>query len=108
MNQALFPKGLRFFLSFLFVCLLQLAVVAQEGGSTNESSTTTTTSKTEVQIADSGENWYSSPWVWAVGAGVFILLLVALTRGSRRETGTTDRVTVTKTVRRDSDTDTEV
>ncbi len=28
-----------------------------------------------------GSNWYASPWVWVVGAAVFILLLVALTRG---------------------------
>jgi hypothetical protein len=31
-----------------------------------------------------GGNWYASPWVWIVGAAVFILLLVALTRGSGR------------------------
>jgi hypothetical protein len=28
--------------------------------------------------------WYASPWVWVVGAAVFILLLVALTRGGGR------------------------
>lgn len=28
-----------------------------------------------------GDNWYASPWVWIVGAAVFILLLVALLRG---------------------------
>jgi hypothetical protein len=42
---------------------------------------------------------------------LFILLLVALTRGgsSRRTSDTTnsDRVTVTKTVRRDTDVDTD-
>jgi hypothetical protein len=31
-----------------------------------------------------GSNWYASPWIWVVGAAVFILLLVALTRGGRR------------------------
>lgn len=30
------------------------------------------------------EAWYASPWVWVVGAAVFILLLVALTRGGSR------------------------
>ncbi len=25
--------------------------------------------------------WYAQPWVWVVGAAVFILLLVALVRG---------------------------
>lgn len=29
-----------------------------------------------------GSNWYASPWVWIVGAAVFILLLVALLRGN--------------------------
>lgn len=52
-----------------------------------------------------GGDWYASPWVWIVGAAVFILLLVALTSGSRNRTtsGSSDKVTVTKTVRRDSD-----
>jgi hypothetical protein len=36
---------------------------------------------------DSGGSgdWYSSPFVWIIGAAVFILLLVALTRGRRVE-----------------------
>lgn len=44
------------------------------------------TKKIDVDInADAGHsNWYASPWVWVVGAAVFILLLVALTRGSGR------------------------
>lgn len=38
-----------------------------------------------VDIDKGGEtNWYASPWVWIVGAAVFILLLVALTRGGGR------------------------
>ncbi len=32
-----------------------------------------------------GSNWYASPWVWIVGGAVFILLLVALTRGRSRD-----------------------
>ncbi len=31
-----------------------------------------------------GGNWYASPWIWIVGAAIFILLLVALTRGGGR------------------------
>jgi hypothetical protein len=43
------------------------------------------TKKVDVNIdADGGGAWYASPWVWVVGAAVFILLLVALTRGGRR------------------------
>ncbi|MDB5197016.1 MAG: hypothetical protein JWP88_1387 [Flaviaesturariibacter sp.] len=32
-----------------------------------------------------GSNWYSNPIVWIIGAAVFILLLVALTRGRSRD-----------------------
>ena len=39
----------------------------------------------DVNINKGGEaNWYASPWLWIVGAAVFILLLVALTRGGGR------------------------
>lgn len=41
--------------------------------------------KIDVNINTKGSNWYASPWVWVVGAAVFILLLVALTRGGRRD-----------------------
>lgn len=44
------------------------------------------TKKVDVDINTKGSNWYASPWVWVVGAAVFILLLVALTRsGNRRD-----------------------
>ena len=52
----------------------------------------------------SDSNWYASPWVWVVGAAVFIILLVALTSSGRsRSAGSSDKVTVTKSVRRDTD-----
>lgn len=37
-----------------------------------------------VDVNAGGDAWYASPWVWVVGAAVFILLLVALTRGGGR------------------------
>lgn len=41
--------------------------------------------KVDVDInAKDGSSWYSAPWVWVVGAAVFILLLVALTRGGSK------------------------
>ena len=43
------------------------------------------TKNIDVNINTKGSNWYASPWVWVVGAAVFILLLVALTRGGRRD-----------------------
>ncbi len=66
------------------------------------------TTKVDVNLNKDGNNaeWYASPWVWIVGAAVFIILLVALTSGGRsRRSSTTsgDRVTVTKTVERDTD-----
>jgi hypothetical protein len=39
--------------------------------------------KIDVDI-NTNDAWYASPWVWVVGAAVFILLLVALLRGGRR------------------------
>ncbi len=38
----------------------------------------------DINTHSGGSNWYASPWVWIVGVAVFILLLVALTRGGRR------------------------
>lgn len=43
------------------------------------------TKNIDVNINTKGNSWYASPWVWVVGAAVFILLLVALTRGGRRD-----------------------
>lgn len=43
------------------------------------------TKQVDVNINTKGGNWYASPWVWVVGAAVFILLLVALTRSGRRD-----------------------
>lgn len=59
---------------------------------------------TNVDVDLNGDNgggaWYASPWVWIVGAAVFILLLVALTSGSRDRS---DRVVEKRTVIKDSD-----
>jgi hypothetical protein len=49
---------------------------AQEGGGGGDLDVNVNTNE--------GGAWYASPWVWVIGAAVFILLLVALTRGSGR------------------------
>jgi hypothetical protein len=94
---------LKTFITLLIFNFIQLAVWGQEteGSSSSSSSTKTTITTTEQT------DFWTSPWVWVVGAAVFILLLVALLRGgsSRTTTGASDRVTVTKTVERDNDTD---
>lgn len=95
------------FFVFLFLSLISLAMWGQETGSGgSESSTTTTTKSTNVSISanDGAGEWYTSPWVWVVGAAVFILLLVALLSNRGKETVTSDRV-VSKTVERDRRTD---
>lgn len=60
----------------LLTAFLAVVTFAQDGE----------TKKVDVDISTGGNdaNWYASPWVWVVGAAVFILLLVALTRGGRR------------------------
>jgi hypothetical protein len=63
----------RVLLSILLVIYSSIGLLAQE------------TKKVDVDINTKGDNnWYASPWVWIVGVAVFILLLVALTRGGRR------------------------
>ena len=53
-----------------------MMVMAQEGGGDKD---------INVNVNSKGDAaWYTAPWVWIVGAAVFILLLVALTRGGRR------------------------
>lgn len=86
------------FLALLLLCLVQTIVWAQDSGGSSSTSTT----KTSVRVSED-TTWYSSPWVWVIGAAIFILLLVALTRGGSSRSGGTDRVTVTKEVRRDTD-----
>lgn len=78
--------------SIFLLTLVNLAALAQEK-----------TTEVDVNLNKGGNsNWYASPWVWIAGAAIFILLLVALTSGgSRRSSGSGERVTVTKTVRRD-------
>ncbi len=33
----------------------------------------------------SGGDWYTQPWVWIVGAAVFIIILVAILSGRNKE-----------------------
>lgn len=94
MTKGLMCKSL---FTFLMIAFFQTILWAQDnGGSASGSSTTTTKSVSVTSQSD----WYTSPWVWVVGAAVFILLLIALMRGggsgSAATTSRTDKVTVTK------------
>lgn len=59
----------------VFLALYGTLVFAQDGDAKD----------INVNINTKGNAWYASPWIWVVGAAVFILLLVALTRGGRRD-----------------------
>ena len=83
----------------LFVSLTFCSAMAwaqEEANSTSSSVSTTTTTTTE-------RTWYAEPWVWIVGGAVFLLLLVALMRSGGNREGRTDRVTVSKTIKTDTD-----
>ncbi|HEX2606269.1 MAG TPA: hypothetical protein VHK91_02775 [Flavisolibacter sp.] len=58
----------------IMAAFLSVLTFAQDGGGKS----------VDVNINTKSDNWYASPWVWVVGAAVFILLLVALTRGGGR------------------------
>jgi ABC-type Fe3+ transport system permease subunit len=103
MKQVTKATTFKSFVTFLLLSLVQTIVWAQDS-----TTSSTTTRSTDVKITEGSENWYASPWVWIIGAALFILLLVALTRGGGRrgsDTTSSDRVTVTKTVKRDTDVD---
>lgn len=57
------------FLSLLAISLFSLAQDSTTVAVTSTERTETTT-------------WYTQPWAWVVGGAVFILLLVALVKGS--------------------------
>jgi hypothetical protein len=75
-------KRIYFLIMFAFFSVMTMA---QEGGSGAD---------INVDITKSGSNGGGFPWLWVVGAIVFIVLLVALLGGR----GGTDRVVEKKTV----------
>lgn len=61
--------------SLVLAAFISALTFAQEGGGGG--------AKVDISVHKDSQ-WYASPWVWVVGAAVFILLLVALTRGGGR------------------------
>lgn len=59
------------FTAMLVSLILSIAALAQDKGT-----------DINVNVNKGGGNWYTQPWVWIVGAAIFILLLVALLRGN--------------------------
>lgn len=76
----------KYFLVFILSCM-QLLLWAQDEPT---SKTTITTKETTTTT------WYTEPWVWIVGGAVFLIILVALLRGSNSSTREVSRTTVVK------------
>jgi hypothetical protein len=95
MKQSTIMVYLRQTALLVMLTFSQIIVWAQDSTTTAVSTSTTSTTS---------ETWYAEPWVWIVGGAVLLLLIVALTRGNKGDrSGRTDRVTVTKSVKTDTD-----
>ncbi len=98
MKQLTKAFSYRAIVTVLMLTFMQALAFAQDstgGGSSSSSSTTSTTTTTET--------WYTQPWVWIVGGAVLLLLIVALMRGNSNLDTRSDKVTVTKSVKTDTD-----
>lgn len=87
-------------LSFMLVTLtLSFALWAQDQTDGSSTTSSSSTKSTNIHVSgDSSNAWYTQPWIWVIGAAVFILLLVALLNGNKnRDTVTTERTTVRDT-----------
>ena len=97
MKSVLKSLNVKRLVTLIIFTAMQTVLWAQEA-----ENTTTSTKKVDVSVENT-QTWFASPWVWVIGAAVFILLLVALLSGGRGGSASSDRVTVTKTVERDTD-----
>lgn len=84
--------------TFLMFTIMQAIAFAQDSTGSSKSSSSSSTTTTTTQ-----ETWYTQPWVWVVGGAVLLLLIVALMRGGGNSDTRSDKVTVTKSVRTDTD-----
>ena len=96
LTKAFSYKAIVTFLMLTFMQALAFAQDSTGGGSSSSSSNTSTTTTTQ-------ETWYSQPWVWIVGGAVLLLLIVALMRGNSNSGTRSDKVTVTKSVKTDTE-----
>ena len=69
MTKILKQSWLRFTTAIIFCCFSIIAFAQDK--------------KLDVDInVNEDKEWYMQPWAWVIGGAVFILLLVALVRGS--------------------------
>lgn len=90
MKKSTMSVAIKNLVTLSMLVIFQTIALAQEATTT----TTTKSARTET-VTDS--SFYTQPWVWVVGAAVFILLLIALLRGNSSSRTHTDRVVISKT-----------
>ena len=83
-------RSLRFKSVLLIIMTLFFQVITFAQEATTQKQTRVKTTTTE---------WYVQPWAWIAGGAVFLLILVALLRRK----GSSDKVTVTRTVQREGE-----
>lgn len=65
--------------------------------------TTMAATTTSTTTASTEKTWYMEPWAWVLG-GVILLVIILLATRSSSNTTSADKLTVTKTVSRDTET----
>jgi len=90
-GKAIFTK------TFLIIVFMGLHILS-DAQDTNFNTTTTMNSE---------ELWYLQPWAWIAGGAIILLLLLALFRGNKKNTDNirTDKIIITRTVKKESDVD---
>ena len=81
--------------SLLLATMLTAFYTMAQDSTSSSVNTSTSTATTET-------TWYAEPWVWIVGAVVLLIIILLATRGNS-STASAEKVTITKTVTRDSD-----
>lgn len=93
MKQGISVRTRSFFL-LVMAMFIQAVAMAQQDSTVHTTQTTQTSTETSFHV---------EPWMWIVGGVVVVLIIILLLRGQSTNSSTSsDRVTVTKTVERDS------
>ena len=59
---------------FLMMLMTSLVAFAQDK-----------TADVSLNVTETSKTWYSQPWMWVVGGAVFVIILVAILRGGKKD-----------------------